>query len=419
MHKRLVWILVAALVSLAAAQAPAVSKVGSLMSFTGALAEFGPAINNGVNLAADQLNAAATAELGGPIVELITEDSATSPASGVDRARKLINTDNVVAIVGALSSGVTVAVAESVAIPSNVVMVSPASTSPLVGMLPDTNDYIYRTVASDALQGVVGAQLARGEIIPGHSFDTASIIYVNNPYGQGLAEAFEAAFTKRGGKVLAKVAHPEEPQPTYAAQLEQALAGNPGVLIAISYPGQATVYLQESRDLYDYTSWQFVDGTKSVDIIDAVGADVVDGLYGTAPGADPNWAGFVKFSDDYNAAYGQRPPLPYIDTGYDAMAVIGLAIAKSIVDGVPVTSQSVRDRMREVANPDGEKVGVGDFQHAIALMKSGKDINYTGAAGEVDFDANGDVVTPVEIWQFKGGTIVSVMVRTASEIPAE
>jgi len=418
-HKKLVWILVAALVSLAAAQAPAVTKVGSLMSFTGALAEFGPAINNGVNLATDQLNAAATAELGGPIVELITEDSATSPASGVDRARKLINTDNVVAIVGALSSGVTVAVAESVAIPSNVVMVSPASTSPAVAMLNDPNDLIYRSVASDALQGVVSAQLARGEIIPGHSFDTASIIYVNNPYGQGLAEAFEAAFTKRGGKVLAKVAHPEEPQPTYAAQLEKALAGNPGVLIAISYPGQATVYLQESRDLYDYTSWQFVDGTKSEDIITAVGADVVDGLYGTAPGADPNWAGFVKFSDDYNAAYGQRPPLPYIDTGYDAMAVIGLAIAKSIIDGVPVTSQSVRDRMREVANPDGEKVGVGDFQHAIALMKSGKDINYTGAAGEVDFDANGDVVTPVEIWQFKGGTIESVMVRTASEIPAE
>ncbi len=49
MHKRLVWILVAALIGFASAQAPQVAKVGSLMSFTGALAEFGPAIENGVN----------------------------------------------------------------------------------------------------------------------------------------------------------------------------------------------------------------------------------------------------------------------------------------------------------------------------------------------------------------------------------
>ena len=75
--------------------------------------------------------------------------------------------------------------------------------------------------------------------------------------------------------------------------------------------------------------------------------------------------------------------------------------------------------MREVANPDGEVVGVGEFQKAIQLMKAGKEINYTGAAGEVDFDSLGDVVTPVEIWQFKNGTIETIMVRTASEIPAQ
>jgi len=418
-QKRLVWLLVAALVGFASAQTPPVSKVGSLMAFTGALAEFGPAINNGVMLAVDELNAAASAVLGGPIVELVTEDSATVPSVGVDRARKLVNTDGVIAIVGALSSGVTVSVAESVAIPSGVIMVSPASTSPLVAMLPDDGDYIFRTVASDALQGIVGAQLARGEIVEGQSFDTAAIIYVNNPYGQGLADAFERAFTARGGTITAKVAHPEEPQPTYAALLEQALAGDPGVVLSASYPGQATVYMAEARDLFGYNSWQFTDGTKSVDIIGAVGADVVEGLYGTAPGADPEWGGYVAFSDAFEAKYGERPPLPYIDTAYDGMAVIGLAIAKAIVDGVEVNSDNVRERMREVANPDGEVVGVGEFERAMQLLAEGTAINYTGAAGEVDFDDLGDVVTPVEIWQYVGGDIVSVQVQTGSEIPTE
>ena len=419
LRKTLVWILVSAVIGIAAAQTPPVSKVGTLMSYTGALAEFGPAINNGATLAADQLNAAATAVLGGPIVEIVSEDTGTNPAQAVDRARKLVNTDGVIAIVGALASSSTVAAAESVAIPSEVIMISPASTSPLVAMLPDTNDYIYRTVSSDALQGVVGAQLARGEIIDGVSYDTAAILYVNNPYGQGLAEAFAAAFEARGGTVVARVAHPEEPQPTYAALLEQALASDPDVLIAASYPGNATVYLQEARDLYGYTSWQFVDGTKSVDIIDALGADTVEGMYGTAPGADPSWEGYVRFSDAYEGAFGERPPLPYIDTAYDGMAVIGLAIAKAIIDGVEVNSANVRDRLRQVANPDGEVVGVGDFEEALRLLQLGTDINYTGAAGTVDFDDLGDVVTPVEIWQFTGGTIASIEVRTADEIPAQ
>jgi len=398
---------------------PPVSKVGTLMAYTGALAEYGPAINNGAMLAADQLNAAATTVLGGPIMEIVTEDSATNPSIGVDRARKLINTDGVIAIVGALSSGVTVAVAESVTIPSQVVQISPASTSPLVAMLPDAEDFIYRSVSSDALQGVVLAQLARGEIVAGVSFDRAAVLYVNNPYGQGLSEAFAAAFTARGGTITATVGHPEEPQPTYASILDQLLAGDPQVVIAASYPGNATVFMQEARDLYGFTNWLLTDGTKSLDIVTAMGAASVEGLYGTAPGADPAWEGYVRFSDAYEAAYGERPPLPYIDTAYDATAVIGLAMAKAIIDGVPVTSANVRDRLREVANPDGEVVGVNDFEEALRLLQIGAAINYTGAAGEVDFDDLGDVVTPVEVWQYVGGEIVSVEVRTADMIPAQ
>src|SRR5690606_816666 len=152
---------------------------------------------------ADQLNAAATAVFGGPLIEIVSEDDGTNPSQGTDRARELVNTDGVVAIVGALSSGVTVTVADSVTIPGQIVTISPASTSPLVSQLPDDEDFIYRTVSSDALQGVVLAQLARGEIVDGLSYDRAAIIYVNNPYGQGLADAFAAAFERRGGTITA------------------------------------------------------------------------------------------------------------------------------------------------------------------------------------------------------------------------
>lgn len=416
--KRALCVLAVALAGTAMAQ-PQVAKVGTLFSYTGALAEFGPAINNGALLAADQLNAAATAVFGGPLIEIVSEDDGTNPSQGTDRARKLVNTDGVVAIVGALSSGVTVTVADSVTIPGQIVTISPASTSPLVSQLPDDEDFIYRTVSSDALQGVVLAQLARGEIVDGLSYDRAAIIYVNNPYGQGLADAFAAAFERRGGTITASVGHPEEPQPTYAGLLDQLLAGDPQVVIAASYPGNATVFMQEARDLYGFTNWMLTDGTKSLDIVTALGVETVEGLYGTAPGSDEAWEGYVRFSNAYEAAYGQRPPLPYIDTAYDAVAVIGLAAAKAHIDGVEVNSANIRDRLREVANPDGEVVGVGDFEEALRLLQIGAAINYTGAAGEVDFDDLGDVVTPVEVWRYVGGGIATVQIRTGDQIPLQ
>lgn len=408
---------VLAVVSALALAQPSVVPIGALLDFTGPLAEFGPAHRDAAEMAAAQINEAATAVFGGPIIRLIHEDAATSAAVGVDRARKLVDVDGVPAILGALASGVTVNVAEAVTVPAGVLQISQSSTSPLLSIVED-DDFLFRTIASDALQGVVAAQLASGEIIADYAFTRAATIYVNNPYGQGLSNAFARAFEARGGTVTAQVAHPDEPQPTYAALLEQVFAGDPEVVIAVGYPGQATVYLAEARDLFGFTNFQYVDGTQSELIIEVMGDDL-EGKYGTSPGADPEWAGFQTFVSDFEALYGQRPPLPFMDSAYDAVAVMGLAIAKALVDGVEVSGTTLRDNLRPVANPPGETVGVNDFENAFRLLQEGVDIAYSGAAGDVEFDEVGDVITAVEIWQYAGGTIESIMIRTADMIPQE
>ena len=388
----------------------AVVKVGTLFSYTGPLAEFGAPEHDGAVLAAAQLNAAATAVLGAPIMELVREDAATDPKIGTERAQKLVQIDNVVAIVGAMASGVTVPVAINVSIPSRVPQISNASTSPLITVLPEDEgqDFLFRTTVSDAMQGVVLGKLA---ILQGYK--TASALYVNNPYGQGLAEKFKEEFERLGGKVLALIPHPEEALPSYVSELEGAFIGGPGVLAAISYPGHASIYLKESMELFDFTSWLFCDGTKSEEIGRALGAEVLEGLLGTAPAADPRKATYKAFEAAYEAEYGRVPPLPFIDAAYDATVAIGLAIAKCVVDGVEPTGEAVRDRLRIVANPPGEVVTVGEYEKAMQLLKDGKDINYEGAAGSVDFDAAGDVVTPIGVWKYADGAPSDLFVVTA------
>ncbi len=374
-------------------------KIGVMVPFTGPLSEFGVNRQNAANLAAKHLE-----EAGVP-VELVFADTQTSAIPAVEAARKLVDVDQVFAIVGGGASGVTIAIAESVTIPKQVPQVSYSSTSPLISRLPadEGQNFLYRTCPSDALQGVVLGRLAAEQ-----GYKTASVIYVNNPYGQGLTDVFKESFEKQGGKVLATVPHDEKAAPTYVAELKKADEGAPDVLVAISYPGHATIYLKEAIEGGLFDKFLFCDGTKSEEIIEAVGAENLEGMLGTTPGSEKGPANYA-FISAYEAEFGEVPPLSFMENVYDAVVVTALAGLKAQLAG-DLSSVTLRNQLNYVAGPPGEVVipGLEGVRRAVDLLKDGKDINFEGSAGAIDFDENGDVVTPIEIWQYTGGTIETV-----------
>jgi ABC-type branched-subunit amino acid transport system substrate-binding protein len=367
-------------------------KIGVLLPLTGALAEFGEAFRKAGDLAANHFAGA-----GFPI-QLIVVDTETAAPPAVEAARTLVDVEGVHALVGAAASGVTIPVAKSVSIPSEVPQISYASTSPLITVLPadEGKDFLFRTCPSDALQGVIMGKLAWDA-----GYKTAAVVYVNNPYGEGLAEQFKESFEFRGGKVTAMVPHDEAPAPTYVSELRKAAEAKPEVLAAVSYPGHATVYLKEAIEGGFFDEFLFCDGTKSTEMPKEIGPEYLDGMLGTAPGSalTPSYDMFVG---EYTAVYGEVPPLPFMTNTYDAIVVIGLAAAKCEADGVEINPINIRDRLREVANPPGETItpGTESIKKALEFLKAGEAINYEGAAGSVDFDDAGDVVTPIEIWKY-------------------
>ena len=393
-------------------------KVGTLLAHTGELGEMATGVQSGVILAAKQLTSA------GFEIGLIHEDSETSAIPGTKAAKKLVETDKVVAIVGAMASGVSMKVAESVTGPNSVLLISPSSTSPsLTDLEADKGkDFLFRTCPSDSLQGVVLGKLAAG------LYKTASVIFVNNPYGQGLAEQFKRSFEMRGGQVKAMVSHEKKAVPFYTTTLRTAfeqsyvtrsfyISGRPDVLCVFSYPGHAKNYVKEAIEVFKYKSFLFCDGSKSMEILEAAGAENLEGMLGTAPGSAVGEA-YMTFSAGFKAEFGKEvPPFPFITNAYDTMAVIGLAAYAAKEKGLPLTAKNIRDFLRVVANPPGEFIQPGEFKKAFELLKQGKGINYEGASGSVDFDENGDVLAPIEVWKYSKGKIVTY--RMEYQVPKE
>ena len=382
-------------------------RIGVLMDFSGPLAALSPAIEAGALLAVEHANAAGGL-FGGKVVT-VRRDSRANPQVALDAAAKLVELDRVPAIVGALSSGATTA-ASSVTIPNQVVMISPASTSPALTTLKD-NDYFFRTCPSDALQGKIQGKMAR-EL----GYKNAAVLYVNNPYGKGLAENFRASFEANGGKVTVMVPYEQE-KASYRGEVEKTIRGNPDVLNVISYPADGNKQLVAAIEQGYGGKFLFPDGMKSTDVASGPAQAQIDGSYGTAPGALETPVSRV-FEKEY-AAFIERTgkkvdmTAPFRNEAYDAMAVIILAIAAVGPDYSKMApreqGRAIRGNLRRITGPEGTVVGYNEFGKAVGLLRQGKRINYNGVSGPVTFDGNGDIRESVfDIWAFKDGKVATL-----------
>ena len=353
-------------------------KVGILGDLTGPIESLAPPIVAGAQLAFDQVNAQGGI-LGGKLVS-ITGDSACDPSVAGPAADKLVNTDQVTAIVGAFCTGATIGAATAAGIPGGVVQISPSASAPALTTLED-KDLVYRTTPSDAFQGV---QLADRLISRG--IKDVAVTYVNNDYGKGLADVFVATFTAGGGTVSANVAH-EDGKADYRAELGQLSSGGSQNLVVLAYAsGSGKTIIQQAIEGGEFTSYVGGDGMIGDDLLAGLPADAVNGkIIATRAGA---YAGesadlYKKLATDA----GQDPAATYAPQAYDAAFLLALAIEKN----GSASREGLSKALRDVATAPGEKILPGEWSKAVELIKAGTDIDYEGAGGPAEFDAAGDV----------------------------
>jgi hypothetical protein len=153
--------------------------LGTLTPQTGSLSYQGPQQVAALQLAVHDINAAGGV-LGNDVQLSIGDSGDASTDTATQTADRLLQ-QNVNAIIGASSSGVSLAVIDKIT-QAGVLMISPANTSDQLTDYADGGLY-FRTAAPDVLQA-----RALADLIGGDGNNTVGILALNDPYGIGLAD---------------------------------------------------------------------------------------------------------------------------------------------------------------------------------------------------------------------------------------
>ncbi len=360
-------------------------KIGSASPLTGPQAHIGIDIRNGVQLALDDLNRAGV-EIGGKKVkfELVAEDDEANPTKATTVAQKLTDA-KVAAVVGHFNSGASIP-ASKIYSDAGIPQISPSSTNPKYTQQGFKT--AFRVVAHDGQQGPTLATFAIEKL----KAKNVAVIDDSTAYGQGLADAFEAAIKAAGAKIVARE-HTTDKDTDFTAILTKIKGRKPDLIMFGGIDPQAGPMAKQMATLGIKAKFIGGDGIQTPNFIKLAGA-AAEGVMASMPGLPiTQMPGGKAFLDKYKAKFNAEVEL-YAPMGYDAVMVFVEAMKRA-----------------------------GSADAAKFLPEIGK-TGYQGVIGPIAFDEKGDLKNgPITIYVVKGDKWEPLEIVTpvvpASETKAE
>ena len=343
-------------------------RIGGIFPMSGGAATFGKSSKEGMQMAVDEFNKRGGIAVRGKklLIEAVYDDTAGQPEQAANICRKQIDQNRVAAIVGAVMSKNSLAIAP-ICQSKGVIMVSPASTNPEVTL---KGDHIFRVCFIDSFQGTVMARYARNDLKLGK----AAVLYDNgNDYNKGLAHFFEEEFKRLGGEIVASEAFTDEEKTVdFRAQLTTIKAKKPEFLYLPNYYAASAVMLKQARELGLDVPAGGGDGWDSPALVEIGHKDVEGGVFSnhfSKEDPSPEVQGFVS---KYRADYGADPDA-LASLAYDAAFVLLSAMEKA----ASLEGSIVADTMRNM--------------------------QVNGVTGKISFDQNRNPIKSAVILQIENG----------------
>jgi len=339
--------------------------IGVYASLTGTTATFGQSMNDGIQLALEELNE--SGGLLGKKVVTFVEDDQSKPEEAKTAVLKLIKQNQVIALLGEVASSRSLAAAPE-AQKDKIPMISPASTNPKV---TEVGDYIFRACFVDTFQGSSMANFAYGEL----GLRKIAILYdVKNDYSVGLEEFFKKTFTALGGQIVQEESY-SEGDIEFRAQLTSIKSASPDGIYVPGYYTEVGLIARQARDLGINVPLMGGDGWDSAKTLE-IGGAAVEGSYYTNhySGEDPSPT-VQNFIKKYQEKHRKVP---------DAMAVLGYDAANMLFDAI-----------RRAGSTDGAKI-----RDALAATK-----DFQGVSGKITMDPQRNASKEIVILKIQGGKV--------------
>jgi branched-chain amino acid transport system substrate-binding protein len=319
--------------SSAASQSPAPSepyKVGAILSLTGPYAALGVSEKQALDLESKRINDAGG--IGGRKLEIIIEDDATDEAKAVAAASKLIEQENVIAILGATGTGQSMAIRNEVdraGIPQISMAGGTAITSkfdPQVFQTPWSNTIV--------VPFVIDAIAADGHTKVGVLSDSSG-------YGKdGRAVIVEAAPKANVTVVADQTFNPGDTD--FSAQLTKIKNSGADSVLLWTAGKEGAAIVKAAKDLGISVPLYGGSGQAKLEFAKGAGPAAEGFVFGTGKSLLPsNWgtgtAEFAvvdEFGKRYSEAYGEAPDI-FAGHAFDALAILEDALKRTNGDADP------------------------------------------------------------------------------------
>ncbi|MEK4443916.1 ABC transporter substrate-binding protein [Niallia sp. FSL K6-0077] len=292
-------------------------KVGVNLELSGAVASYGQSLESGIDLAIKEINA--DGGIDGKKIVPVKVDNKSDLTEATNGALKLIDQDKVSAIIGAATSGDTVAQVQ-IANDKQTVLLTPSGTAPNVTVNEDgkLNEYAFRTSFIDPFQGNVAANFAINDL----KIKNAAI-YADSAsdYAKGLAAAFKETFTAAGGKIVSEESYVAK-DTDFSATLTRIKGKNPEFVFIPGYYEEVGLIIKQAREMGITAPFMGADGWDSPKLIDLAGAENLNNTFITNhySSEDPDEK-IQKFVSAFKDEYGKSPDA-FNALGYDSVYLL-------------------------------------------------------------------------------------------------
>ena len=323
----------------AAAQAPPI-RIGFASAMSGPAAITGEGVRWGATLAVEEINA--KGGIMGRKIEAFFADNKAQPGEAVSAVRKLADVDQVDVIIGQTHSGACLGampVVKEIGVP----MVIEACSHPQIRALSGKggNEWTFRVALDDEIMAYTFARyMARTGV------KSSSILAMNNDFGRGAANAYDAAFKKAGIQLLSTEFF-DPGQPDYRPVLTRLKRANPETILAVILASDGAPFMRQFRELgltqkvFSRGSLASAEFLHQVRDNPKVGDGVIEASYWVT-GLDPDWD--KKWTERYKVPPRIHGSLSAITLKWAVVPAIEIALKKQ----GKADRQTIRAALKEV-----------------------------------------------------------------------